>query len=205
MLSKTVMETMNWPSISSTMDCLVRPVLGGQELCLEIRPEDPDRGGISDAPLFISMIPVLREEDVVLTGQPELTAPWVNAWHLSLYPWETQKLVQLDESDNGCRRNVLKTLKAVCKLNPALRPLPSAPLANLILHLSDRESDWSDGSLEVRFRQCITELIGCLERGVLHSYFKPAVNLLGSLSEDQVDQMGFMLYCAMSEPEILLI
>lgn len=151
------------------------------------------------------MIPVLREDDVVLTGQPELTAPWVNAWHLSLYPWETRRLVQLDESDGGCRRNVLKTLKAVCKLNPALRPMPSAPLANLILNLSDRESDWSEGSLAARFQQCIAELIGCLEQGVLHSYFKPAVNLLGSLSEEQVDQMGFMLYCAMSEPEILLI
>uniref|UniRef100_A0A8C5AYX6 Mitochondrial elongation factor 1 n=1 Tax=Gadus morhua TaxID=8049 RepID=A0A8C5AYX6_GADMO len=196
MLSKTVMETMNWPSISSHLDCLVRPVLGGPELSLEIR---------GTPPLFISMIPVLREEDVVLTGQPQLTTPWVNAWHLSLYPWETRRLAQLDESDSGCRRNVLKTLKAVCKLNPALRPMPSAPLANLILHLSERESDWSDGSLEVRFQQCITELIGYLEQGALHSYFKPVVNLLGSLSEDQVDQMGFMLYCAMSEPEILLI
>uniref|UniRef100_A0A8C5F5Z9 Mitochondrial elongation factor 2 n=1 Tax=Gadus morhua TaxID=8049 RepID=A0A8C5F5Z9_GADMO len=200
MLSKTVMETMNWPSISSHLDCLVRPVLGGPELSLEIRWVCS-----GTPPLFISMIPVLREEDVVLTGQPQLTTPWVNAWHLSLYPWETRRLAQLDESDSGCRRNVLKTLKAVCKLNPALRPMPSAPLANLILHLSERESDWSDGSLEVRFQQCITELIGYLEQGALHSYFKPVVNLLGSLSEDQVDQMGFMLYCAMSEPEILLI
>ncbi|KAJ3615016.1 hypothetical protein NHX12_018584 [Muraenolepis orangiensis] len=207
MLRKTIMETINWQSISCSLDCLVRPVLGGPELLLEIRPEDPKEGGrgSSDSPLFISMIPVLREENVVLTGQPKLTAPWVNAWHLSLYPWETQRLTQLDKSDCGCRRNVLKTLKAVCKLNPALRPMPSAPLANLILHLSDRESDWSDSSLGVRFQQCIAELIGCLEQGMLHSYFKPAVNLLGSLSEDQVDQMGFMLYCAMSEPEILLI
>ncbi|XP_042168832.1 mitochondrial dynamics protein MID49-like isoform X2 [Oncorhynchus tshawytscha] len=37
MLSKAVMETMNWPSLSSTLDCLVRPVLGGDELKLEIR------------------------------------------------------------------------------------------------------------------------------------------------------------------------
>lgn len=37
MFSKAVMETINWPSISSTMDCLVRPVLGGPELRLEIR------------------------------------------------------------------------------------------------------------------------------------------------------------------------
>lgn len=37
MFSKAVMETINWPSISSTMDCLVRPVLGGPDLRLEIR------------------------------------------------------------------------------------------------------------------------------------------------------------------------
>lgn len=151
------------------------------------------------------MLPVLREGDVALTAQPELTSPWVNAWHLSLYPWETQQLAQLDASDDGCRRQTLKILKAVCKSTPALRPLHTAPLANLILHLSDSEADWSQSSLDVRFQQCITELIGYLEQGALHSYFKPAVNLLSSLSEDQVDQMGFMLYCAVSEPEILLI
>lgn len=151
------------------------------------------------------MLPLLRQEDVVLTAQPELTSPWVNAWHLSLYPWETQRLAQLDAADDGYRRHALKILKAVCRLNPALRPLEAAPLANLILHLSDSESDWSECSLDARFQQCVTELIGYLEQGALHSYFKPAVNLLSGLSEDQVDQMGFMLYCAVSEPEILFI
>uniref|UniRef100_A0A3B4Z1H5 Mitochondrial elongation factor 1 n=1 Tax=Seriola lalandi dorsalis TaxID=1841481 RepID=A0A3B4Z1H5_SERLL len=199
MFNKAVMETINWPSISSTIDCLVRPVLGGPDLRLEIRSES------SDQPLFISMLPLLRQGDVALTAQPELTSPWVNAWHLSLYPWETQRLAQLDAADDGYRRHTLKILKAVCRLNPALRPLKAAPLANLILHLSDSESDWSEISLDVRFQQCITELIGYLEQGALHSYFKPAVNLLSGLSEDQVDQMGFMLYCAVSEPEILFI
>ncbi|AWP05299.1 putative mitochondrial dynamics protein MID51-like [Scophthalmus maximus] len=207
MFSKSVMETINWPSIGSTMDCDVRPVLGGPDLRLEIRPRNEDGGGAesSDPPLFIAMLPLLRQEDVVLTAQPDLTSPWVNAWHLSLYPWETQRLAQLDAADDGCRRRSLKILKAVCRLNPALRLLEAAPLANLILHLSDSEGDWSETSLHARFQQCITELIGYLEQGVLHSYFKPAANLLSGLSEDQVDQMGFMLYCAVSEPEILLI
>ncbi|XP_061575814.1 mitochondrial dynamics protein MID49 [Cololabis saira] len=206
MFIKAVMETVNWPSISGTLDLIVRPVLGVTDLKLEVRSENENEGAeSSDQPLFISMLPILMEGDVILTAQPELTAPWVNAWHLSLYPWETQRLAQLDMADSGCRRLALKILKAVCRLNPALRPLEAAPLANLILHLSDGERDWSDNSLDVRFQQCITELIGYLEQGALHSYFKPAVNLLSSLSEDQVDQMGFMLYCAMSEPEILLI
>ncbi|XP_044203404.1 mitochondrial dynamics protein MID49 [Thunnus albacares] len=203
MFNKAVMETINWPSISGTLDCLVRPVLGGPDLRLEIRPEKEKAD--SSQPLFISVLPLLREGDVALTAQPELTSPWINAWHLSLYPWETQRLAQLDASDGGNRRLTLKILKAVCRLNPALRPLEAAPLANLILHLSDSESDWSESSLDVRFQQCITELIGYLEQEALHSYFKPAVNLLSGLSEDQVDQMGFMLYCAVSEPEILFI
>lgn len=37
MFNKVVMETINWPSISSTMDCLVRPVLGGVDLRMEIQ------------------------------------------------------------------------------------------------------------------------------------------------------------------------
>lgn len=206
MFQKTVMETLNWPSISSTMDCQVRPIPGGPDLRLEIRPNSEGEGvDLSGPPLVISMLPLLRESDVALTAQPELTSPWVNAWHLSLYPWETQRLTQLDMADGGHRRAVLKVLKAVCRLTPAMRPLEAAPLANLILHLSDSEADWSPNSLDVRFQQCITELIGYLEQGALHSYFKPAVNLLSGLSEDQVDQMGFMLYCAVSEPEILLI
>ncbi|KAM6942036.1 mitochondrial dynamics protein MID49 [Lycodopsis pacificus] len=205
MFSKAVMETINWLSISSTLDCLVRPVQGGPDLRLEIRSGNEDGAESSDPPLFISMLPLLREDDVVLTAQPELTSPWVNAWHLSLYPWENRRLTRLDAADDGCRRHALKILKAVCRLNPSLRPLGAAPLANLVLRLSDSESDWSEISLDVRFQQCIAELIGYLEQGALHSYFKPAVNLLSGLSEDQVDQMGFMLYCAVSEPEILLI
>ncbi|XP_012986831.1 mitochondrial dynamics protein MID49 [Esox lucius] len=199
MLSKAVMETMNWPSLSSMLDCQIRPVLGGEKLELEIRPE----GCLS--PMFISMIPVLRESDVVLTAQVELTHPWDSAWHLSLYPWETQRLAQLDSADQGSRRTLLKTLKAICRHCPALRPLTAAPLANLILHLSEKDLDWSEGALSGRFQQCIWELIGYLEQGVLPSYFKPSVNLLNGVTEEEIDHVGFMLYCAVSEPEILLI
>uniref|UniRef100_A0A8C6UJU9 Mitochondrial elongation factor 2 n=1 Tax=Neogobius melanostomus TaxID=47308 RepID=A0A8C6UJU9_9GOBI len=124
-LSKSVMETMNWPSVKGTMDCVVRPVLGGADQRLEIQVV---REGDASGDLFISMLPVLREGDATLSAQPELTSPWGNAWHLSLYPWETQRLAQLDAADGGCRRLLLKTLKAVCRLNPALRPLRAAPL-----------------------------------------------------------------------------
>ncbi|KAK7881573.1 hypothetical protein WMY93_029982 [Mugilogobius chulae] len=166
MFSKSVMETMNWPSISSTMDCVVRPVLGGPDLRLQIQVSSAAVGDAStDSSLFITMLPVLREGDVTLTAQPDLTSPWGNAWHLSLYPWETQRLAQLDLADDGRRRLLLKILKSVCRLNPALRPLKAAPLANLLLHLSDSESDWSESGLEARFQQCIAELMVIWSKG----------------------------------------
>ncbi len=36
-LGKTVMESMNWPSLTGTLECEVRPVLGSPELKLEIQ------------------------------------------------------------------------------------------------------------------------------------------------------------------------
>lgn len=204
--SKLVLETVNWPAISSTLDCQVRPIPGGTDLQLEIQPgPGPDGCQSGQVPsLLITLLPLVQDADVVLTAQPDLTTPWVNAWNLSLYPWETRRLAQLDSSDGGCRRLLLRILKAVCRLNPALRPLTAAPLTNLVLHLSARESDWSQDRLDVLFQQCLTEMIGFLELQQLPSFFKATVNLLGHLSEDQVDRAGFMLYCALSEPDVLL-
>ncbi|KAM9792178.1 LOW QUALITY PROTEIN: mitochondrial dynamics protein MID49 [Neosynchiropus ocellatus] len=207
MFSEVVMEAVDWPSVSSALDRRVRPVLGGPDLRLEIRPgAGPDGSWSGDAPpLSVTLLPLLRDADVVLTAQTELTSPWANAWHLSLYPWETRRLARLDSSDGGCRRLLLRILKAVCRLNPALRPLGAAPLANMVLHLSARESDWSQDRLDLRFRQSLAEMIGFLEQQRLPSFFRAAVNLLGHLPEDRVDQAGFMLYCAVSEPEVLLM
>ncbi|KAG7491935.1 hypothetical protein MATL_G00009280 [Megalops atlanticus] len=62
-LNKSVMETMNWPSLSNTLECMVRPVMGSQELKLEIQNRHSQ--------LFISILPTIRLEDTVLTAQPE--------------------------------------------------------------------------------------------------------------------------------------
>lgn len=195
-LNKSVMETMNWPSLSSTLECVVRPVMGSQELKLEIRDKQSQ--------LFISILPTIGLNNVVLTAQMEFTGDFDNIWYQSLYTAETTKLAELDGEDHGNRKLLLKILKAVCKRSHPLRKLSGGQLANVILHLSEKEQDWTEAALSDRFQQALTEMIGYLEMGCLPSYFKEKINLLSDLSEDEIDEMGFMLYCAISEPEILM-
>ncbi|XP_066517759.1 mitochondrial dynamics protein MID49 [Hoplias malabaricus] len=203
-LGKSIMESMNWPSLSGTLECEVRPVLGSSVLKLEISSE---RDGGDGEQLFISVQPTVRLGEMTLSAKPEVTGSFDYIWYQSLYTSETARLASLDQSggDSEVRRKCLKTLKAVCRNCPALHKLTGAQLSNVILHMSETESDWSEAAFADRFQQAVTELIGYLEMGVLPSYFKPAVNLLQGFTEDDIDEMGFMLYCAVSEPEILLI
>ncbi|XP_060716707.1 mitochondrial dynamics protein MID49 [Tachysurus vachellii] len=206
-LRKSITESMNWPSLSGTLECEVRPVLGSPALKLEIQGLRESRRNFDEEQLFISILPTVRLGDMTLTAQPEITGSFDYVWYQSFYTRETARLASLDQSEGetGVRRKCLKTLKAVCRNCPTLHKLTGAQLSNLILHMSEKEFDWSESVFADRFQQAITELIGYLETGFLPSYFKPAVNLLQGFTEDDIDEMGFMLYCAVSEPEILLI
>ncbi|XP_062866665.1 mitochondrial dynamics protein MID49 [Trichomycterus rosablanca] len=205
-LRKSVMESMNWPSLSGTLEGEVRPVLGSPALKLGIRGL-PECGNPDDEQLFVSVVPTVRLGRTALAAQPEITGAFDYVWYQSLYTSETTRLAGLDQSEGGSevRRKCLKTLKAVCRNCPALHKLTGAQLSNVVLHMSDKEADWSEAAYAERFQQAIAELIGYLETGVLPGYFKPAVNLLQGFTEDDIDEMGFMLYCAVTEPEILLI
>lgn len=205
-LGKSVMESMNWPSLSGTLECEVLPVLGSPALKLEIRSLNA-RNYDDDEQLFVSVLPTVRLGEMTVAAQPEITGSFDYVWYQSLYASETARLAGLDQAggESEIRRKCLKTLKAVCRNCPALHKLTGTQLSNVILHMSEKEADWSESAFADRFQQAITELIGYLEIGVLPSYFKPTVNLLQGLTEDDIDEMGFMLYCAVSEPEILLI
>lgn len=198
------MESLNWPSLSGTLECDVRPMLGFPELKLEIQ-------GMSQSPyddgerFYITILPTVRLGEMTLTAQPEITGSFDYVWYQSLYTSETARLATLDKECSEVRRKCLKTLKAVCRNCPALRKLNGSHLSNVILHMSEKDTDWSESAFADRFLQAITELIGYLETGILPSYFKPNANLFQGFTEDDIDEMGFMLYCAVTEPEILLI
>ncbi|KFP26614.1 Mitochondrial dynamic protein MID51, partial [Colius striatus] len=194
---KVVAGSINWPAIGILLDYVIRPAAPPADLTLEVQ-YDPDRR------LFIDFLPSLTLGDVVLVAKPHRLARNDNLWRLSLRPAETARLRALDQGDSGCRCLCLKILKAVCKSNPALGHLTASQLTNVILHLSQEESDWSQDMLADRFLQALKGLIRYLEAGVLPSALNPKVNLFSELTPEEVDELGYTLYSSLSEPEVLL-
>ncbi|KAL7982429.1 hypothetical protein Chor_010027 [Crotalus horridus] len=194
---KVVAGSINWPAIGSLLDYVIRPVAPLESLTLEVQYE-------RDRHLLIDFLPSVTLGDSVLVAKPHRLTQYDNLWRLSLRPAETARLRALDQDDSGCRSLCLKILKAVCKLNRVLCCLSASQLTNVILHLTQEETDWSQNVIADRFLQALRKLIGYLEEGILPSALNPKVNLFSELTTEEVDELGYTLYCSLSEPELLL-
>ncbi|XP_067859189.1 mitochondrial dynamics protein MIEF1-like [Heptranchias perlo] len=193
---KTVMESMNWPVIGTLLDCIIRPAVSSDILQLAVQHD-------GEKLLCIDILPMIKMEETVLIFKPQIRGNFVNTWQQSFWAAETSRLRSLDRNDLGFRFCCLKVLKAVCRDQPSLRKLTGSQLTNVILHLSEVEKDWSKEVLAERFLQILTLLIDYLEQGSLPAYFNSKVNLLADLSEEEVDGIGYTLYCAVSHSDIL--
>ncbi|NXO01939.1 MID49 protein, partial [Rhinopomastus cyanomelas] len=194
-LHKMLVASINWPAIGSLLGSIIYPVVASQELRLEVQHDQVE--------LSITLFPVVEMEDKVLLASPP-EGLVENLWLESFYRAEVSKVKELDASDTGVRQQCLCILNDICRSHPALHKLSGSPLSHVVLHLSATSLDWAEESLADRFQQVLEELVGYLEKGVLPSYFNHKINLLNELSEEEIDEMGFMLYRAISEPELLL-
>lgn len=197
---KLVTGTMNWPAIGSVLGYVIRPAVPSEtealSVALEVQYESEQRLHVDFLPLLVT------EEGVSLIAEAHRERE--NLWRQSFWTAETTKLLALDQEDNGCRAVCLKIAKAVCKLNPALTRLDGSHLANAVLLLSESERDWSRTAIGERFTQLIRSLVGHLEAGSLPCAFDQKVNLLCELTPQEIDELGYTLYCALSDPESLL-
>ncbi|XP_063075782.1 mitochondrial dynamics protein MID51 [Engraulis encrasicolus] len=197
---KLVAGTINWPAIGSVLDYVIRPVVPSETLTLEVQYE-------TDRRLYVDFLPLLVMEDgASLIAKPHRLAAerHQNLWRQSFRVAETAKLRALDQEDGGCRCVCLKVAKAVCKLNPALSRVSASQLTNAILLLSEREGDWTEDALADRFISLLKALVGHLEAGRLPCALNPKVDLFCELTPQEVDELGYTLYCALSDPESLL-
>ncbi|NXA04246.1 MID49 protein, partial [Sapayoa aenigma] len=194
-LHKMLVASINWPAIGGLLGCVIHPVVASRELKLEVKHDQVE--------LNITLFPVVEMEGKVLLAVPP-EGLVENLWLESFYRAEVSKVKELDASDSGARQRCLRILNGVCRSHPTLHKLGGSPVTHLILHLSDTGSDWAEESLADRFQQVLEELVTHLEKGVLPSYFNPKINLFSKLLEEEIDEMGFVLFRAMSEPELLL-
>ncbi|NXF75500.1 MID49 protein, partial [Sclerurus mexicanus] len=194
-LHKMLVASINWPAIGGLLGCVIHPVVASRELKLEVKHDQVE--------LSITLFPVVEMEDKVLLAVPP-EGLVENLWLESFYRAEVSKVKELDAGDSGARQRCLRILNGVCRSHPTLHKLGGSPMTHVILHLSGTGSDWAQESLADRFQQVLEELVAYLEKGVLPSYFNPKINLFSELLEEEIDEMGFVLYRAMSEPELLL-
>ncbi|XP_067390369.1 mitochondrial dynamics protein MID49 [Emydura macquarii macquarii] len=194
-LHKILVACTNWPAIGSLLECIIRPGVASEELKLEVTHQQTQ--------LNITLCPVTEAGDKVLLAQPPKGLV-ENLWRQCFYRAEVAKLKELDAGDSGARQCCLKILKGVCKNHPVLSRLTGSHLTHVLLHLSETESDWAEEALAARFQQVIEELVGYLEKGVLPCYFSSKINLFCELGEEEIDEMGYILYSAVAEPGLLL-
>ncbi|NXO62827.1 MID49 protein, partial [Phainopepla nitens] len=194
-LHKLLVASINWPAIGGLLGCAIHPVVASRELKLEVKHDQVE--------LSITLFPVVEMEGKVLLAVPP-EGLVENLWLESFYRAEVSRVKELDAGDAGARQLCLRILNGACRSQPSLHKLGGSPMAHVILHLSDTASDWAEESLADRFQQVLEELVASLEKGVLPSYFNPKINLFSRLLEEEIDEMGFVLYRAISEPEVLL-
>lgn len=194
---KLLSGSINWPAIGSVLDLIIRPVVPSETLTLEVQYDISKK-------LFIDFLPLLVMEDTMLIAKPHRNGRYENMWRQSFRTAETAKLRAQDKGDGGCRCCCLKILKAICKSNAPLNKLTASQLTNVILHSCEKESDWAAEMLADKFLLVLKELISYLEQGFLPCSLDTKVNLFLELTEEEIDDLGYMLYCSLSEPETLL-
>ncbi|XP_072889907.1 mitochondrial dynamics protein MID51 [Hemitrygon akajei] len=194
---KVLSGTINWPAIGSVLDLIIRPVVPSETLTLEVQYDTSKK-------LFIDFLPLIVMEDTMLIAKPHRNGRYDNMWRQSFRTAETAKLRALDERDGGCRCCCLKILKAICKSNAILNKLTASQLTNVILYGCGKESDWASETLADKFLLVLKELISYLEQGFLPCSLDTKVNLFLEFTEEEIDELGYMLYSSLSEPETLL-
>ncbi|XP_048349632.1 mitochondrial dynamics protein MID49 [Sphaerodactylus townsendi] len=192
-LRKVLETSVNWPAIGSVLGCLVRPVMALKELRLEVQHEQ-----IS---LDVTLCPMTEAGDrILLVASCE--EPVENLWQESFYATGVSRLKDLDAGDSGVRQCCLHLLKAISEIHPSWHKLTGSHFIHVLLHLSETESDWSEAALADRFQQALEELLQRLEEGSLPCYFDGRINLLQHLSLEEIDEVGYMLYTALAEPDL---
>lgn len=198
LLRKALGASVNWLAIGGLLGCLIRPNMASEELLLEVQHER-----LEFTMIVLMAITGSNQDNRLLLAWP-LEGLAGNLWLQDLYPVETARLKALDDHDAGTRKRLLLLLCGVCHRHPALGHLGRDHLAQVVLHLGEKEVDWTEEALGERFLQALELLIRSLEQASLPCHFDPSVNLLGSLREDEIDDMGYALYSGLQAPEGLL-
>ena len=101
-------------------------------------------------------------------------------WRRSFSIEERQKL---KEWNSGCKKMVVRMVKVLREVDPALKPLESYIVKTIVMNMErDRPCVWSVDHLAARFIDVLNELMKCLFRGYLSHHFLSGSNDSGTVN-----------------------
>ena len=115
-------------------------------------------------------------------------------WRRSFSIEERQKL---KEWNGGCKKMVVRMVKVLREVDPALKPLESYLVKTIVMNIErDKPCEWSVDHLAARFIDVLNELMECLFRGYLSHHFlsgnndSGTVNLLQKYDREVLNNMA---------------
>lgn len=115
------------------------------------------------------------------------------AWRRSFSIEEKAKLATVD-SNNTCRKKVLRTLKVIRNKEPCLDQLTSYHLKTALFHEMDKEQDWKEDMFGQRLMGVLHQLEKRLsEKNLPHYFLGKRVNLLQAMSDVSISNMTYRL------------
>lgn len=151
---------------------------------------------------YAEIIPTIAETK---TGPFYVAKPFENdtdpgsdcKWRINFLTNEMSILKTVSSGDNEQRRNAVKILNELCRLEWKLKPVTPYHVKMVLLHEMDFQVDhsprWQRFTLEHCFTLLMRKLLDFVKLGRLPHFFEEELNLWAHLSKSQIHFMGQFL------------
>lgn len=156
----------------------------------------------------IDMVYGLEVGEQIFVGKAprEAAQPAANIWYDTKVLDEKNKMRTID-FNNGIGKMVVRRLKTLKEVEPALQVINSYAFEQALMYLKDIHTDdlfWRENNMKEILRVTLLYMADALEIGELPAYFDKHNNAISNLSADQKFQLKNRLRRLADRPDIVL-
>ena len=129
-----------------------------------------------------------------------------NLWYNTVVLKEKIMMRTID-FNNGTGKMVIRRLKKLKEVEPALNPINSYAFEQALMYLKDEHTDpmfWREDNMITILKVVLMFMTDALQKGSLPAYFDAHNNTIGGLSQDQRMQLANRFSRLARTPEIVL-
>ncbi|XP_066283913.1 cyclic GMP-AMP synthase-like receptor 3 [Branchiostoma lanceolatum] len=109
-------------------------------------------------------------------------------WRQSFSVTETRMIARIDGA-NECRRDCLRILKSIFRMEPGLDKFTSFHLKTVLLRMCQDEEQWPSSKMGERFLDLLRRIESCLYDEYLPHFYLPELNLLDGIRHETIENM----------------